>query len=429
MRTELAELRDRAARRVLAALPVARGGRVAFNPAGWARTEWLRDGDGWRRVELPPAGWRVLDDAPVEAAPRVIATPRRLANDHIDLRFDRAGRLVRLLDRTSGHELVPAGAAGNDLVVFPDTGDAWDFPHNYLLTPPARPACAGASAAIDGPEARLVLQWRHGDSTFTQTWTLRAGERRAACHLAGDWRTPGSMLRVRFPVAVRAVDATCGIQFGHLRRPTHANTTWDLAKDEVPCQGWADLSQRDHGLALLAVAKYGFRVKDGVLDLNLLRSVPYPNVSDLSPDQLDAAGRAFTDLGPFACTFALYPHAGDAVAGGVAREHALLDEPPFVLTAGRRGAGSLPASAAAVDPGSPQVLLAAVKRAEDDDGIIVRLVEIDGAACQTTLRTCLPCRTAQETDLLERPRRRLRSRAGAIPLAFRPFEIKTLRLR
>ena len=58
--------------------------------------------------------------------------------------------------------------------------------------------------------------------------------------------------------------------------PGVGNTTWDLAKDECPAQKWADLSQRDYGVALLNDSKYGYKIKKNVLDLNLLRSVVYP---------------------------------------------------------------------------------------------------------------------------------------------------------
>ena len=84
------------------------------------------------------------------------------------------------------------------------------------------------------------------------------------------------MLRTSFPVAVHADEATYEIQFGHIRRPTHRNTTWDLASDEVAAHNWADLSQSDYGVALLNDCKYGHKIKGDVIDLNLLRSVPYP---------------------------------------------------------------------------------------------------------------------------------------------------------
>ena len=127
------------------------------------------------------------------------------------------------------------------------------------------------------------------------------------------------MLRTSFPVAVHAEEAAFEIQFGHVRRPTHRNTTWDLAKDEVAAHKWVDLSQRDYGVALLNDSKYGHKVKDSVIDLNLLRSVPYPGYNtalDLTVPA-DEPHPGYTDQADHIFSYALYPHAGDLVAGQV----------------------------------------------------------------------------------------------------------------
>ena len=127
------------------------------------------------------------------------------------------------------------------------------------------------------------------------------------------------MLRTSFPVAVQASEASYEIQFGHIRRPTHRNTTWDLAKDEVAAHKWADLSEHDYGVALLNDCKYGHKIKGNVIDLDLLRSVPYPGPvlvkdEDVQPGE---AHDGYTDQTEHSFRYALYPHQGDLVAGGV----------------------------------------------------------------------------------------------------------------
>eukprot|EP01044_Picomonas_judraskeda_P003610 COSAG03_NODE_301_length_9204_cov_86.896870_6_plen_188_part_00 len=109
-----------------------------------------------------------------------------------------------------------------------------------------------AKAAVDGPTVSMVQQYRLGEhTTLTQQVLLVAGSRRLDFRTQAHWREPQAMLRTSFPVAVQSETAAFEIQMGTIHRPTHTNTTWDLAKSEVPAQKWADLSQRDYGVALL----------------------------------------------------------------------------------------------------------------------------------------------------------------------------------
>ena len=78
-------------------------------------------------------------------------------------------------------------------------------------------------------------------------------------------------------MAVRAPSATYEVQFGYLQRPTHANTSWDAARFEVPAQRWADLSEPGCGAALLNDCKYGYDVRGSVIRLSLLRGPTWPD--------------------------------------------------------------------------------------------------------------------------------------------------------
>lgn len=84
-------------------------------------------------------------------------------------------------------------------------------------------------------------------------------------------------LKVDFPLNVYATSATYSTHFGCQQRPTHRNTTWDLAKFEVCAQHWADLSEYGFGVALLNDCKYGYSCMGNVLTLSLLRSPKMPD--------------------------------------------------------------------------------------------------------------------------------------------------------
>ena len=75
------------------------------------------------------------------------------------------------------------------------------------------------------------------------------------------------------------------------------------------------------------------RSKGNVIDLNLLRSVPYPGPR-LVEDEDVAPGEAhhgYTDQTDHEFTYALYPHPGDHITGGVIQAGYELNVPLSVL--------------------------------------------------------------------------------------------------
>ena len=95
------------------------------------------------------------------------------------------------------------------------------------------------------------------------------------------------MLKVAFPVAVHTPTAAYEVQWGHVERPTHRNTSWDWARFETAAQKWVDVSEGDYGVSLLNDCKYGHDIQDNAPDgttmrLSLLRS---PTKPDPNADQ------------------------------------------------------------------------------------------------------------------------------------------------
>jgi alpha-mannosidase len=171
---------------------------------------------------------------------------------------------------------------------------------------------------------------------------------------------------------------------------------------------WSALVEQNRGAAVLNDSKYGCSVAGKTIALTLLRST-------LSPDMT-------ADLGAQRFTFSFYTWQGCFAGSDVVREAYELNV-PVVTAAGNGGTGAV----LAVD--CADVIIEAVKPAEDGSGdVIVRLYESKHAAVDCTLRIQLPFRQVRVTDMLEQGGRVVNSRAGAVALAFRPFEIKTLRI-
>jgi alpha-mannosidase len=222
------------------------------------------------------------------------------------------------------------------------------------------------------------------------------------------------MLRTSFPVGIYTDEVHCEVQFGHLKRQTHRNTMWDYAKDEICAHHWIDLSQPDYGVALLNDSKYGHRVHRNVMDLNLLRGPGYPDPN------CDRARHQFV--------YAILPHEGDFIRAQVYKEGYELNVPVQVGTAtGEAARGSLPASA--MEIGSSRVMIEAVKKAEDSDELVIRLYETSGSNVDTQLLIRLAHESAALADLMENALSALEGEGGRYALSFKPFEIKTVKVR
>ncbi len=404
---------------------------IVRNSLAWERAEWVRVDGQWAYVSVPPLGYTTVDTASSAGAiPALVATARGLENDLLRVEFDENGSIRSIYDKRTGRELVPAGQRANCLAVYTDTGDAWDFPLDYADQPPRQLSCASAAALVDGPRAQITQVYQIGGSELVQRIVLMAGSARIEFQTTVRWREPRTMLRTSFPVAIQAEAATYDIQFGHIRRPTHRNTTWDLARDEVAAHKWVDLSQRDYGVALLNDSKYGHKVKGNVIDLNLLRSVPYPGprITAESSGVADGADEGVSDLAEHSFVYALYPHLGDHVEGRVVQAGYALNVPLRVLEISAHP-GDLPPTSAMMVVDAPNIVVEAVKLAEGNPDLIVRLYEAEQRGATAAVRFAFPIAAAAEVNLLEERICPIAVAENAVTLVFRPFEIKTLRVK
>jgi alpha-mannosidase len=261
----------------------------------------------------------------------------------------------------------------------------------------------------DGPLVGTVRVDRSfGDSTASVTYSLRAGSPRLDINVAVDWHEHERLLSIVFPLDIRADTATCGVQFGSVRRPTHPTTSWDAAKFEVCAHRYVDVAEPGFGVAILNNGRYGHGVFDGRVRVSLLRGARYP---DPDADQ----GRHTVDL-------AVYPHG--AGLADVVVEAERFNAP---VRAVRGEAVEIPTPIVALTGAG--VELDAVKLADDGEGdLVVRLHEACGDRRHVTVGADRRILAATRCNLLEEPTSGLEVGDGIVVLTLRPFELVTLRL-
>jgi alpha-mannosidase len=193
-------------------------------------------------------------------------------------------------------------------------------------------------------------------------------------------------------------------------RPTHSDTSQAAAMFEVCAQRWADLGDGGYGVALLNDCKHGYNIHGSVMRLSLLRAPTHPDPT--------------ADQGRHRFTYALMPHLGGFREAGVIEASEDLNAPLRTVFS-NLGDG---AAASMVEVDTRQVIVEAIKRAEDSNATIVRLYEAWGRPCRTRIKTTLAAGRASLCDLLERERSEVQVRGGELELDFSPFKIVTLKL-
>ncbi|XP_040824664.1 alpha-mannosidase 2C1 isoform X4 [Ochotona curzoniae] len=343
-----------------------------------------------------------------------------LDNGILRVRLDPTGHLTSLLLVDSGREVIAEGAVGNQFVLFDDVPlywDAWDVMDYHLET--RKPVLGQPGTLAVGVEGGLrgsawFLLQLSPSSRLSQEVVLDIGCPYVRFHTEVHWHEAHKFLKVEFPARVRSPHATYEIQFGHLQRPTHRNTSWDWARFEVWAHRWLDLSEHGFGLALLNDCKYGASVHGNVLSLSLLRAPK-------SPD-------ATADMGRHEFTYALMPHKGSFQDAGVIQAAYNLNFPLLPLSV----PGPAPATAwSAFSLSSQDVVLETVKQAEQElpsRALVLRMYEAHGSHVDCWLHTALPVQEAIPCDLLERrdPAGPLPLEDGRLKLTFSPFQVRSL---
>ena len=341
------------------------------------------------------------------------------------IRLDAKGCLTSIYERRSRRELIAGGGRGNVLQTFtdkPKEWEAWELEADYE-SKKLQPFAVQSMAVVEKGPLRVVVEIIHKSergSTIKQRMMLYHKMGRIDFATTADWREKQTLLKVAFPVNVRAQAATYEIQFGSLERSTKSKSPQDKAKFEVPAQQWADLSDKKFGVTLVNDSKYAYDVKENVLRLTLLRSPHYPH--ELEPSkQTDSR---VMDQGLHQFRYALYPHPGDWRTGGSVRCAREFNQPLLILPG------------VALRPLEPLlhslpygIYISSVKKAEEGPETIVRIYEGHGHSSKATLEFGYTVDQAFECDLLEQPTGKLKPAKGKVALKFAPYEIKTLKLK
>lgn len=344
-----------------------------------------------------------------------------LENDFLLVEFNSAGDITRIFDKQANREVLPPNFVANQFQAFedrPKDWDAWDvdifYDDKMWLAEPATSIVMGEYGEL---RQTLEIKRKIQNSEITQRISLNRNSPRLDFDTHINWLERHILLKVAFPVDVLAPQATYEIQWGNVTRPTHRNTSWDWARFETCAHKWVDLSEGGYGVSLLNDCKYGNDIHNNVMRITLLRSTT-------KPDPL-------ADFGEHRFKYSLYPHVG-SWNEETQREAYLLNDPIISYRSkveSRRSEQLISNLQPLVSCSSSNVVIETVKRAEDGDGIVIRLYESQRKRNQVRVRFGFGVESAWMSNLLEESESALRVEDDSVNLNLKPYQIVTLRVK
>ncbi len=391
-------------------------GTLVYNPSGFARGGAVRVGDTMCELpeSVPAHGWRLFPELDTNCSVKVDGLTAE--SDLYILTLDAAGRIARLYDKQNGREVFKAGEYGNEIQVFEDYPrmyDNWEVSEYYKDKMYVLDTPAEITPFVDGTSAGFRVTHQYQESTLRQTIRLYSHSRRVDIENDFDWHQKHQLVKLSFPYDVHATAATYEIQFGHVTRPTHRNTLWEAAKFEAYGHKWVDMSEHGFGVALLNDCKYGYSAEGSTLKLTALKCGSYPN--------------PYADEGQHVFTCSLLPHTGGFREGGVVQEAYALNQPMETVSVTGDGK-TLPTAYSFVTADKDNVIVETVKKAQADDGVILRMYDAYDRREEVTLTVAPGFTKAYLCDMLENVLEKLPFDGSTVTVPVKNFEIVTVKL-
>lgn len=346
----------------------------------------------------------------VTSTARILET-REAETVYYHVVWNEVGQLTSIYDKEAQREILPKDTCGNVLQVFEDKPrcfDAWELESTIDLKMEEITDLKAVQVRENELGIFVDFMWAYHNSEIKQTMSLYDDKKRIDFKTEIEWKQRQKLVKVAFPINVRAVDARFDIQYGNIRRPITRNNSWEVAKFEVIAHKWVDLAETGYGVALLNESKYGHDIKENVMRISLLKSA-------VDPDYC-------ADLGSHTFTYSLLPHTHEWYEANIEQEAFDLNNPIVVL----EGECKL-VKDSLFTFNQDNIEVDCIKMAEDSDQIIVRFHEFMGKRSDVVVESSMPVDNWYECNLMEEPMEEQNHTPMAMEI--KPYEIKTIAIQ
>lgn len=329
------------------------------------------------------------------------------------VKFDSDGSIKSFVDKQSGRELKKENGANlNTFFVAEDVPmkwDNWDIDPDISIKLKKDMRLKNRKIVADGKlQFRIELEYDIAQrSSIKQHMVFYSDSPRVDFESKVDWNDKHRLFKVGFDVDILSETLRSEMQFGHVSRPTHSNTSWDAAKTELCNHRWSDLSEGRFGVAILNDCKYGISCEESNIMLTIKKS-------GLRPDPRG-------DKGVHSFSYSLLPHDGAFSTNSVVRPaYEFNTNPSYSI-------GSTDAHNSLIKIDAPNIIVESIKPAEDGEGYIVRMYECEcSRVSNCNISFGIIPNEVYEANMLEELQSKAELVDNKIVVSFRPFEIKTL---
>ncbi len=394
------------------------GDTAVFNFLPWEVTAPVTDGQGTFTATVPACGYRVYkkNSRPAPTG-GVTASKTHLENRFLRVELDENGLLTSIFDKENDRELLRT-PNGNLLSVFQDKPiheSAWNLELNirkkyWDLTK----ADSIEVAENTDTQGCIRIARSFNRSKIVQELRLNDTDRFVQFDTFADWQETEKTLKAAFDLNIRSTRATYEIAHGSIERPTHTNTSYDQAKFENCAHKWVDLSEGDYGVSLLNDCKYGHDIENSLLRITLLRS---PNCPDRTSDK-----------GEHEFSYRLYPHAGTWQQAETVVNANIFNTPLRCAILHKNTRKTLPSECSFIQLDRKNLVLDAVKTAEDGRGLILRVYEAHGTRGKAEMKLGFDFKSVTECNLCEEDEQAVACSENGFAFRFKPNEVKTFRV-
>lgn len=365
--------------------------------------------------DVPPIGYKCFDIPKNQI--HIIRQDKYLENKFYIIKFDDYGNIVSLIDKHSKKDFVKNNCKFNQLICYEDMPYQYD---NWELTPYHKEKAyhfdelAKFNLINDGERIGFEIIRPYFESVVIQKVYIYESLKRIDFETKISWKEKRQILKVVFPTSLKSKDVIYETQFGNIKRTSVPQNSFDEAKFECCGQRFVDIFDDKYGLALINNAKYGFSAEKNVLSMSLLKSgsFPFDGASDDIPEFI----------------YSLIPHDGDYRSNHIVEDAYIVNRPPLVFKVDENHSKINNDEFSLLSIDKNGVYIDTIKKAENGDGIIVRIYEAFGEKHDINLSCYKDIKQAYSCNLKEEEIEELNLNKNKIQISIKPFEVVTIRL-
>ena len=376
-------------------------------------------------AEVEPLGFKVYD---IQAANKacqietdIKASGHTLENEKYQVIFNKNGDIASVIDKKTKRQLIETPAK---IAKFTNTGaynyPSWEIRHEDISNEIEVFANQPEFEITENGPARAAIKITRviNHSRIEQTISLTSGGKFIRVDNKLDWRSRRSLLKAVFPFTCYNNEATYDLGLGTIKRGNNSETLY-----EVPAQKWADITAGtgEYGVSVFSDCKYGWDKPDSnTLRLTLMHTPGGAFTKETRQD--------LQDLGRNEFAFGIYSHEG-GYENGTQAQSELFCKPLIAFQTSSRREGKLGESFSFARLSSDGVIIRAIKLAEDDNAVIVRINEGNGKAQKgVKLNFCAKIENACETLANEEKIGEAEFSGNELCFDIEPFGIKTFKI-